>query len=59
MHGGRDRGDGTDIAGDWIHIHHNTFVGRKTIHIRGTPNQFRREHDNRIVPRWPVAGDRG
>ena len=23
MHGGRDRGDATNIAGDWMHIHHN------------------------------------
>lgn len=53
MHGGRDRGDGTDIAGDWIHLHHNTFVKKKTIHIRGTPNQFSRDHNNRVVPRLP------
>jgi hypothetical protein len=26
MHGGRDRGDGTEIAGDRLSIHHNTFV---------------------------------
>jgi hypothetical protein len=25
MHGGRARGDGTDIAGDWMKIHHNQF----------------------------------
>ena len=25
MHGGRDRQDGTDVAGGWMHIHHNTF----------------------------------
>jgi hypothetical protein len=38
MHGGRDRGDNTDIAGDWMHIHHNTFVGiRRNVGIRGTP----------------------
>ncbi|MBM4082778.1 MAG: hypothetical protein FJ278_23935, partial [Planctomycetes bacterium] len=28
MHGGRDRGDSTDIAGDWMHVHHNTFQGK-------------------------------
>ena len=27
MHGGADRGDGTVIGGEWIHIHHNTFMG--------------------------------
>ena len=25
MHGGRDRRDGTDVAGDWLAVHHNTF----------------------------------
>ncbi len=28
MHGGRDRGDGTTIAGRWISVHHNTFQGK-------------------------------
>ena len=27
MHGGRDRGDATDIARDRMHIHHNTITG--------------------------------
>ncbi len=35
MHGGADRGDGTDIAGDWIHIHHNTFVGDSAVPLLG------------------------
>ena len=40
MHGGRDRGDNTDIAGDWMLVHHNTFGGpRRAIGIRGTPSQ--------------------
>ncbi|MEM9646527.1 MAG: hypothetical protein AAF989_16160, partial [Planctomycetota bacterium] len=30
MHGGRDRKDGTDVAGDWIAIHHNEFHSRHT-----------------------------
>jgi hypothetical protein len=39
MHGGRDRKDGTDVAGGWMHVHHNTFraKGRCAIVIRGTP----------------------
>jgi len=40
MHGGRDRGDNTDIAGDWMDIHHNTFLGpKREVGIRGTPSQ--------------------
>ena len=38
MHGGRDRKDGTDIAGTKILIHHNTFRAPETpVVIRGTP----------------------
>jgi len=38
MHGGRDRKDGTDIAGTWLHVHHNTFLGpARAIAIRGVP----------------------
>jgi len=38
MHGGRDRKDGTDIAGDWLRVHHNAFFCDKTaVVIRGVP----------------------
>ena len=47
MHGGRDRGDNTDIAGDWIKIHHNTFLGpKREVGIRGTPSQGAEIHHN-------------
>ena len=47
MHGGRDRGDSTDIAGDWMNIHHNTFQGRqRAVGIRGTPSQGADVHHN-------------
>jgi hypothetical protein len=47
MHGGRDRGDGTDIAGDWLRIHHNTFRGRhRPVVIRGVPSQGAEIHHN-------------
>jgi hypothetical protein len=47
MHGGRDRGDGTDIAGDWMHIHHNTFLSPLThVGIRGTPSDGAEIHNN-------------
>ncbi len=50
MHGGRDRGDGTDIAGDWMNIHHNTFLNNRTaVKIRGVPCQTARVHRNRFV----------
>ena len=32
MHGGRDRQDGTDVAGGTIEISHNTFRGT----VKGT-----------------------
>lgn len=47
MHGGRDRGDATNIAGDWVHIHHNTFQGRhRHVVIRGVPCQGAEVHHN-------------
>jgi len=48
MHGGRDREDGTDVAGSKIEIHHNTFrVPNKTpIVIRGTPTEPAEVHHN-------------
>jgi hypothetical protein len=47
MHGGRDRGDSTDIAGDWMHVHHNTFQGKHAhVVIRGVPCQGAEIHHN-------------
>jgi hypothetical protein len=48
MHGGRDRKDGTDIAGDSIKIHHNTFKATRVraIVIRGRPRQSVEIHHN-------------
>lgn len=67
MHGGRDRGDGTNIAGDWMHVHHNTFEGSvRPIAIRGVPSQGAWIHNNwfhlpqpsqRVISPWPVGGD--
>jgi hypothetical protein len=48
MHGGADRGDGTDIAGDSILIHHNTFRATSVpaIVIRGRPTHSAQIHHN-------------
>ena len=48
MHGGRDRGDNTDIAGDWMNVHHNTFqcVEYKAVGVRGVACQGTRVHHN-------------
>jgi hypothetical protein len=47
MHGGRDRGDSTDIAGDWMHVHHNTFLHPYVhVSIRGTPSDAAEIHNN-------------
>lgn len=50
MHGGADRKDGTDIAGDRIRIHHNTFkaAGVAAVVIRGKPRQACEVHHNRF-----------
>lgn len=50
MHGGRDRRDGTDIAGTSIAIHHNTFRAPQTpVVIRGVPEEQCRVHHNWFV----------
>jgi hypothetical protein len=47
MHGGRDRGDSTDVAGDWMHVHHNTFLNPHVhVGIRGTPCDGAEVHNN-------------
>lgn len=47
MHGGRDRKDGTDIAGTTILIHHNTFRAPNTpVVIRGVPQKACRVYRN-------------
>ena len=59
MHGGRDRGDGTQIAGDWIKLHHNTCKGKwrgsdgkgeggcvPAFGIRGVPTEGGEIHHN-------------
>jgi len=50
MHGGRARGDNTDIAGDWILVHHNTFQGpQPAVVVRGVPSQGAEIHHNWFV----------
>jgi len=55
MHGGADRKDGTDIAGDLISIHHNTFKATsvRAIVIRGKPTKSVDIHHN-----WFLHADR-
>ena len=66
MHGGRDRKDGTEIAGDLIRVHHNTFLGSKVraVVIRGIPreearidhNWFAHERaDEDLIGPWPLT----
>lgn len=54
MHGGRDREDGTNIAGTRIHVHHNTFLPETTsVKIRGKPQKNARIHHNWFNQRRP------
>jgi len=47
MHGGRDRKDGTNIAGTLIEIYNNTFRARQTpVVIRGVPQEKCEVHHN-------------
>lgn len=63
MHGGRDRKDGTDIAGTAITIHNNTFRAPQTpIAIRGVPEDTCEVYRNWFVEHVPGkavrAGDK-
>jgi hypothetical protein len=50
MHGGRDRKDGTDIAGTSIEIYNNTFRAPQTpVVIRGVPEEKCDVHHNWFV----------
>ena len=50
MHGGRDRNDGTDVAGTRIEIHNNTFrAPQRAIAIRGVPQDICDVHHNWFV----------
>jgi len=50
MHGGRDRKDGTDIAGTAIEIYNNTFRAPQTpVVIRGVPEEKCEIHHNWFV----------
>ncbi|HIQ22683.1 MAG TPA: hypothetical protein EYH34_15770 [Planctomycetes bacterium] len=54
MHGGRDRKDGTNVAGTTILIHHNTFRAPTTpVVIRGVPEERCEVHRN-WFPRHPT-----
>jgi len=54
MHGGRDRGDGTDIAGTRIEIYNNTFLPpTPSVTIRGVPEEGCDVHHNWFVRHEP------
>lgn len=68
MHGGRDRKDGTNIAGDSMNMHHNTFRGTRVVAIviRGVPQEqadihhnwfFHPEPGGKVVRPWPTGGE--
>ena len=47
MHSGADRGDGTDVGGKYIRIHHNTFRGPALpVWLRGVPTERAEIHGN-------------
>lgn len=60
MHGGRDRGDGTSIAGTRIYVHHNTFraVDVQGVVIRGRPQEEARVEHNWFLHTAPEARPR-
>ena len=60
MHGGRDRDDGTDIAGGLILIHHNTFmaIDVEAVTIRGIPQDICDIYNNWFIHWLPATAIR-
>ena len=59
MHGGRDRGDGTNIAGDSLLVERNLFLAPQTaLKVRGEPEQEARFQGNWCVHASPRAAVR-
>ena len=55
MHGGRDRKDGTDIAGTTMEIYNNTFLApQRAVVIRGVPEEKCDVHNNWFVKHQDV-----
>lgn len=55
MHGGADRKDGTELAGTWLKIHHNTVLHRSIpVGIRGVPERGAEVHHNWFPFHRPV-----
>lgn len=51
MHGGKDRGDGTEVAGRRVHIHHNRILST-AVHVfihRGIPQEEVRIEENELA----------
>lgn len=68
LHGGSDRKDGTNIAGDRLSIHHNSFLraSQCAIVIRGVPLEEAAIHHNwfaaeepgpKVIRPWPPGGE--
>lgn len=56
MHGGEDRKDGTNIAGDYIHVYNNTFYGSgRPVAIRGAAQKEELIHHNFFPRHRPPA----
>ncbi len=60
MHGGRDRKDGTNVAGTWMKVTRNTFLcPRYAVVIRGEPEEEVRVEGNWFVHKGPSAAVKG
>lgn len=62
MHGGRDRKDGTNVAGTWMKVTRNTFLCPEiAVKVRGEPEEHVRVEGNWFVHETPnaaVVGER-
>ena len=60
MHGGRDRKDGTNVAGTWLKVSRNTFLcTREALRVRGEPEEEARVTGNWFIHDTPAKAVRG
>lgn len=58
MHGGEDRGDGTNIAGTYCEMYNNTFLGRENpYYLRGVPEDYQVFHHNILIKKRDYYND--
>ncbi len=59
IHGGSDRGDGTNIAGTYCEMYNNTFLSDAYPYwLRGVPEEYQKFYNNNVLNRYETYSER-